>query len=311
MFFKDPNHLIGVDIRAHDILAVELAGTGKRCRLKRIGHMTLPSAVGEATVSDPVIIADTLSKLFTKGKFGTRNVSLSVSGFGVTVKNLPIKRVDPTLLHDRIMRIAEQYVPYPLASMYLDYMVFGNSTHQPGQMDVLMVAAPRSLVNAQVKAAKMADLVPVIVDVAPLSAVNCYTFSDDAPTSAVLLAVDATSAAITIVDAGLLRFTRHVDMDFSGQPDASELTRVLYETTDRLLESDLPQDVEKVYLYGSVPQLAILKNELAREMDLDVELLNPFGNITVPSKLMTPENQALIGPQSAIGVGLALRKGVS
>ncbi len=311
MFFKDPNHLIGVDIRAHDILAVELAGTGKRCRLKRIGHTALSNAVSEAAVSDPIIIADTLTKLFAKGKFGTRNVALSISGFGVTVKNLPVKRVDPTLLHDRIIRIAEQYIPYPLASMYLDYMVLGNSAHQPGQMDVLMVAAPKSLVNAQVKAVKMANLVPVIVDVAPLSAVNCYTFSDEAVTSAVLLAVDASSAVITIVDNGLLRFTRHVEMDFSAQSDGSELTRVLYETTDRLLESDLPQDVEKVYLYGSMPQLATLKKELAREMDLDVELLNPFGNITVPSKLMTLENQSLIGPQSTIGVGLALRKGIS
>ncbi len=187
----------------------------------------------------------------------------------------------------------------------------GPARIQPGQMDVLMVAAPKSLVNAQVKAVKMANLVPVIVDVAPLSAVNCYTFSDEAVTSAVLLAVDASSAVITIVDNGLLRFTRHVEMDFSAQSDGSELTRVLYETTDRLLESDLPQDVEKVYLYGSMPQLATLKKESVREMDLDVELLNPFGNITVPSKLMTLENQSLIGPQSTIGVGLALRKGIS
>lgn len=308
MLFKDPNHLIGVDIRAHDILALELAGTGKRCRLKQVGHIALPTEVSGAAVSDPVIIADTLTKLFAKNKFGTRNVALSVSGFGVTVKNLPVKRVDPTLLHNRIMRIAEQYVPYPLATMYMDYMVLGNSTHHPGQMDVLMVAAPKSLINARVKAAKMAGLVPVIVDVAPLCAANCYTFNAES-SSAVLLAVDVSSAAITIIDNDLLRFTRHVEMDFSAQPDASKLTQVLYETTDRLLESDLPQDVEKVYLYGSVPQLGTLKKELAREMDLDVELLNPFGNITVPSKLMTLENQSLISSHATIGVGLALRKG--
>lgn len=313
MLFKDPNHLIGVDIRAHDIVAVELVGTGKRCRLKQIGQTTLPNvATGGGVVDDPVLIADALTTLFSDIKFGTRNVALSISGFDVTVKNLPIKRLDPTLLHNRVLRTAEQYVPYPLTRMYLDYMVLGNSVNQPGQMDVLMVAAPKALVNKQVKAVKMADLVPVIVDVAPLSAANCYTFNDGATTPmAVLLGVDTTSAAITVVHHGLLRFTRHVEMDFATHVDASELAKVLYETTDRLLESDLPQDVERVYLYGSIPQPAILKNELAREMDISVELLNPFGNITVPSKLMTVGNDALIGPQSAIGVGLALRKGVS
>ncbi len=266
---------------------------------------------GEAATDDPLIVADALKTLFRKGKFGTRNVALAVSGFGVTVKNLLVKRVDPTLLHDRILRIAEQYIPYPLASMNMDYMVLGNAAHQPGQMDVLMVAAPKSLVNRQVEAARMAALSPVVVDVAPLAAANCYTFRHSATPSAILLGVDTQSVAVTLVEAGVLRFTRHLEMDLSAHPDGTELARVFYETSDRLLESDLPQDVERVYLYGDLPQLATLKHEFAKATDIEVALLDPFGQISIPPKLMTLENEPLTGPQAAIGVGLALRRGVA
>ncbi len=309
MLLKDTHHLIGIDICENTILAVELAGSGKRYRLKRIGQVTLPKRVkGETVVDDPVIVSEALTTLFRKKKFGTRNVALAVSGFGVTVKNLSVKRVDPTLLHDRILRIAEQQVPYPLDSMYIDYRVLGNSMHPPGQMDLLLVAAPKSLVNKQVKAARMANLTPMVVDVAPLATANCHTFNNGATTPAILLGVDAQSVAVTVAETGAVRFTRHVEMDLSANPDGAELARVFYETTDRFLESDILQDIGKVYLYGNLPQLGTLKNEFTKEIDIEAELLDPFGHIAIPSKLMSRENESLIGPQAAVGVGLALRK---
>lgn len=312
MLLKDTHHLIGVDIRANSILAIELAGSGKRCRLKRIGQTKLPERVKDETVvDDPVIVSEALTTLFRKKKFGTRYVALAVNGLDVTVKNLSIKRVDLTLLHDRILRIAEQYVPYPLASMYLDYRVLGNSVHQPGQMDVLMVAAPKLLVNTQVKTARMAHLLPVVVDLAPLAAANCYAFNKGTTKPAILFGLDAQSIAVTVVEAGALRFTRHVEIDLSAKPDGAQLAKVFYETTNRFLESDMPQDIDKVYLYGNLPQLATHKNEFAKEADIEVELLDPFGHISIPSKRMTFESEPLTGPQAAIGVGLALRKGVS
>ena len=312
MLFKDPHHLIGVDMRAQDILAVELAGSAKRYRLKRIGQTALPKRAADGdTMDDPVDVAEALTTLFRQQKFSTRNVALAISGFGVTIKNLPVKRVEPTLLHDRILRVAEQYVPYPLASMYMDYTVLGNSTHQPGQMDVLLVAAPKTLVKKLVKAVRMANLSPVVVDVKPLAAANCYTVCNGITTPAILIGVDAQSVAVSIVESGSLRFTRHVEMDPSTQRDGAELARVFYETTDRLLESDMPKGLEQVYLYGNLPQLATIKAGFARETDIAVNVLDPFDHISIPSKLKRLENEPFIGPQAAIGVGLALRRGAA
>jgi len=310
MLFTDPYHLIGVDIGVNQILAVELAGAGKRYRLKRIEQAKLSNKVmGATTMDDPVIVADTLTTLFRKGKFGTRHVALAVSGFGVTVKHLTIKRVDPAFLHDRILHVAEQYVPYPMASMYMDYRVLGNSAHHPGQMDVLMVAAPKTLVEKKVEAVRMANLSPVVVDVDPLAAANCYIFNNGADRSAILLGMNAESVAITIVDAGVMRFTRHVEMALSANSDSAELVRVFYETINQFRTSEPSKNAEHVRLYGDQPQLATLKNALAKEPDFDVEILNPFQHISIPAKLVTFEHEPLTGSKAAVGVGLALRKG--
>jgi type IV pilus assembly protein PilM len=140
--FGKKKGLVGVDIGSSAIKAVELKAGGKggsEYQLVNIGMEALPpEAIVDGAIMDSGSVIDSIGRLFTAQKMKTQDVATSVSGNAVIVKKISLPQMSPEELAESIHWEAEQYIPFDIQDVALDYEVIDGGTG--GNMDVLLVA---------------------------------------------------------------------------------------------------------------------------------------------------------------------------
>jgi type IV pilus assembly protein PilM len=165
--------LFGFDVGNRSIKVVQIKQTGKKLRVLGYGHAAFPSdAIVEGIVSDPELIAKHVKPLFRQpqaGHVNSRRAIIAIPAAKVFIRSLKLPKMDKGDLEQAIRFEAEQYVPVPMADLYIDYEIIpkeqalltqptqpsGKSAQPPGageeHIDVLMVAAPRAIVDSYIK----------------------------------------------------------------------------------------------------------------------------------------------------------------
>jgi type IV pilus assembly protein PilM len=105
------------------------------------------------------------------------NVALSVGGYSVIVKKINVQSMPEEQLQETISVEAEQYIPFDISDVNLDFQIVGENESNPNQMNVLLVAAKKEMVNDYVNLAQMAGLNPCIIDVDSFALQNIYEFN--------------------------------------------------------------------------------------------------------------------------------------
>jgi type IV pilus assembly protein PilM len=338
---------LGLDIGSSSVKLVQLRETKKGIHLVNLSVATLPSeAIVDGALMNTSVIVETIREMVAKLKLKTKEVALSISGHSVIIKKIGLPAMTQDELDESIKWEAEQYIPFDVNDVYLDYQVLQSRPEQ-GQMDVLLVAAKREMVDEYAGIVRDAGLEPVVVDVDCFTIQNvfetCYGFPPGE--SVVLIDIGAATINVNIVSNGMTTFTRDINM--GGNHYTEELRKRLsisheqaeaYKLGGQNADGVVPQEVDRIlasvsetlanelhrsldfylatssegrvsriYLSGGTAQVSSLAPTIENRVGVPVELLDPFKAVTVDNKQFNLEFINRIRPGAAVAIGLALR----
>ena len=166
MLFKKKDNLVGLDIGSRSIKALQLVETKRGVGLKKFGMIDIaPGIIEDGAINDPGAIAEAIRQLFKGYGIKESSVAISIGGYSVIVKKISVQTMAETQLQETIHFEAEQYIPFDINDVNLDFQILGESANNPNQMDVFLVAAKKEMVNDYINLINMADLNPCVIDV--------------------------------------------------------------------------------------------------------------------------------------------------
>jgi len=347
MIFRSKNELIGLDIGSRTIKAGEVAETNKGLILKRFGMAEIPPGmIEEGTVNDPEGVSRCIKNLLKDHNFKSRNVAVSIGGYSVIVKKIVMAAMEEEQAQETIPFEAEQYIPFDIADVNLDFEILGPNEHNPNQMNVLLVAAKKEMIDGFVNLVNMADLNPCVVDVDAFALQNIFKANYDAVEENVALIdigysktslnilkdetsvfmrdvslgcgqIDqqiASKLACSVEEAEKIKLTRESDR-ISAEQLAEIVTSIVSEwclEIRRALDffySTYPEDqIQKIILSGGGGHIQEFRQLLSIEASADVKTIDPFQKIHTDEKIFEKRYLEEIAPQAGICLGLALRK---
>jgi type IV pilus assembly protein PilM len=238
----------GLDIGSTSVKAVELKATGKSYRVVAIASEPVPpDAIVDGAIMDGGAVADAIRRLFDNNKgFKAKDVAVSLSGSAVIVKKISLPVMTEAELAESIYWEAEQYIPFDIQDVNLDYQILnaGTGAESEGTMDVLLVAAKKEKIADYTGVIGQAGRVAVVVDVDAFALQNAYeiNYGIDPAAVVVLLNAGASATNINILHGDQSVFTR--DISIGGNAYTEALQRELslpFETADAL-KRGLPVD---------------------------------------------------------------------
>ena len=346
MAFGKKVPLVGLDIGSRTIKAAEIIETKKGQVLKKFGMTDIaPGLIEEGTINDPEDVAESIRQLFKSYNIKKRNVALSIGGYSVIVKKINVQTMAEEQLQESIHFEAEQYIPFDISDVNLDFQILGPNENNPNQMNVFLVAAKKEMVNDYVNLANLAGLNPCIVDVEAFALQNIFEINYDTEDENIaLIDIGASKTSLNILKGSSSVFMRDVSLgcgqinqkiislincsfeeadeiklghqpDKISEEDMKEITSTIVSDwcteIRRALDffySTYPDDqIKRIVLSGGGGNIAEFRELLAAEASAAVETINPFGKFSVDASL-DPLFIKEIAPQAAICMGLAIRK---
>jgi len=246
---KKPS-LLGIDISSTSVKIVELSQTDAGYRVESLAVEPLPAnAVSEKNIQDVEAVGDTLSKALKKSGSKCKLAALAVPGSSVITKVITM----PASLSDSEMETqieleADQYIPYPLEEINLDFQILGETKSNPETVDVLLAASRSENVEMRTAIAEIAGLTTKIIDVeaytiekatsllsSSAQALGEVSEEDASPFVVAVLDVGATMTSLNVIENNELIYTR--EQAFGGKQLTEEIMRrygLAYEEAGRL-----------------------------------------------------------------------------
>jgi type IV pilus assembly protein PilM len=269
--------LVGLDIGSSSIKAVEIAlkGKDKGFELRNLGIAPMPSeAIVQGAFLNSSAIVEAIQEAIQSGRIKSKDVAAAVAGHSVIVKKVSLPAMAREELEGQIQWEAEQYIPFDVNEVNLDFQILETSEGE-GQMDVLLVAAKKDLIDDYVQVITEAGLNPVAIDIASFAVENAYeiNYEPEAEGVIALVNIGAQVVNINVVQAGVPAFTR--DITTGGNQYTEEIQKSLsisFDEAERLkLGGDsseqsqdvVPQEVE--HAIRSVTDTVV--GEISRSLD--------------------------------------------
>ena len=173
MLFRRAKSLVGLDIGSSSVKAIELKPAGKGFRVSAIGVESVPpDSIVDGAIIDGGAVADAVRRLFANKRFKAKDVVASLSGNSVIVKKITLPAMTEAELSESIYWEAEQYIPFDIQDVNLDYEILEQGTE--GSMEVLLVAAKKDKIGDYTNVISQAGKTPVIVDVDVFALQNAF-----------------------------------------------------------------------------------------------------------------------------------------
>lgn len=271
---------LGLDIGSTSVKMIQLKeqkkrGLGPSYALESFGMKPLPpEAIVDGALMNSSAIVQSIQELMGELRIkGKREAAIGVSGNQVIIKKIAMPKMSPEELEESIQWEAEQYIPFDVKDVNLDTQILDGDIGA-GQMDVLLVAAKKDMINDYTTVVTEAGLTPAVVDVDAFAVQNTFTANYDSASNdtVVLINAGASVVNINIVSGGMTVFTR--DVSIGGNQFTEEIQKQLnvsFEEAESLKmggglsEADamVPQEVERV-LTSVAEQVA---GEIQRSLD--------------------------------------------
>lgn len=207
--------VLGLDIGSKYIKYTELAHLGSgRYQLVSVGMAPSPQkGITSEALIDRETLAATLKKLLRDGGVRTKTVNVALPEANVFTRIIQVPPLSERELASAIRWEAEQYIPLPLEEVHMDFSIVGKSLDQEGnaKLDVLLVAAPKSLIDRFSKILDLADLEVAAMETEIISASRALLppFQDKSPT-VMVVNFGARTTDFSIIRGGIITFTRSV-----------------------------------------------------------------------------------------------------
>jgi len=345
---KKKKDIVGIDIGSSAIKLVQLRETKGVYHLANLGMAPLaPEAIVDNAVMDSGTVVETLKNLVESHKVKTKNVSTSISGHSVIIRKITLPIMTEEELESSIQWEAEQYIPFEINEVDLDFQILGENPKDPSQMEVLLVAAKKDFVSDYVTVFKEAGLNPVVMDIDCFALENAFeaNYEFSAEEVVALINIGAGTLNVNVLRGNRSLFTRDIqvggnmfneeiqkrlglnseDSDrvkLGGEhPDVDQdvLAEVLKEATDQLAQeiqrsldffsaTSSDEKVNKVYIAGGVAKAPSVKDALGKKLGVPVEVLDPFQQVVTDEKNFDLDYIRAVAPDFAVAVGLAVRR---
>jgi type IV pilus assembly protein PilM len=238
--FRKVKPVVGLDIGSSTIKAVELKASGRGHWVTAFAAATVPpDAIVDGAIIDAAAVSGAIRQVFESGGFKGKDVCASLSGNAVIVKKITLPVMTESELAESIQWEAEQYIPFDIQDVNLDYQILdpGTGPDARGSMEVLLVAAKKEKIGDYTSVIAQAGRTPVIVDVDAFALQNAYEanygLKDGEVT--VLLNAGASAININILQGGQSVFTRDISMGGNAYTEAVQKELDLpFETADQL-----------------------------------------------------------------------------
>ena len=222
---KSLKPVVGLDIGSSAVKAVELKPSGKSFRVSAFGIEPVPpDSIVDGAIIDGAAVSDAIQRLFENKAFKTKEVAASLSGNAVIVKKISLPVMSEAELSESIYWEAEQYIPFDIQDVNLDYQILdaGKGGDGKGTMDVLLVAAKKDKIADYTGVISQAGRIPVIVDVDAFALQNAYETNYGLDTRSVIVLLNAGASAINIniVSGGQSVFTRDISIGGNAYTEA-------------------------------------------------------------------------------------------
>lgn len=347
-FNRGQSVVLGIDISTAAIKLLELSKTGVRYRVESYAVSPLPQdAIVDKNIANVDVIATAIKKAVKQSGTKTKQACVAVAGSSVMTKviSMPGSLTDDEM-EEQILVEADQYVPYSLDEVNLDFEVQGKTENNRDMVDVLLAASRRENIEDRVEAIEKAGLKAKIVDVEAFSMENAFTLlADQLPEAIEDQTIAVTDIGATMSTLNVLHNSRTVytrEQGFGGKQLTEEIQRhygLSYEEaglakrhgglpdnyiTDILdpfknamvqqiarslqffVSSSANRGIDSIVLAGGCSSIPGLEKLVEQSLGIPAYVANPFINMALSNRVK-PQNLSSDAPAMMIACGLALR----
>jgi len=219
-FGRRAKSMVGLDIGTSRVKLVELVARGASVELARAAvELTPVDVIRDGRVVQPEQVAAVIKKALAAGHFRPGEVVAAIAGQGVVVRHVQFPKMPEEELREALKWEGQKHIPFPVEDAVVDFeVIHGVADPEAASMEVMLVAAQRSIVDSHLAAIELAGLNVVAVDVQPFTVLRALRYEPPgagrppAAGNGIVAYVDigAGTTDIVIADGEIIRFTRIV-----------------------------------------------------------------------------------------------------
>ncbi|MFO7749148.1 MAG: type IV pilus assembly protein PilM [Desulfobacteraceae bacterium] len=348
MGIRKKENLVGLDIGTSRIKVAEIKKSGKGYVLKKFGVQRVPEgSLEDGAIVDAKALASAVRTLFKAQKIRKKNIAVSTGGNSVVIKTITVPQASEKELQESIWFEAEQYIPYDLEDVNVDFQILGESEFSEEQMNVLLVAVKKDIVAEFIDLVNIAGLNPCVIDVDTFALQNIYetvqegdggkitmlvdigfsklsiniirgksslltrdsSFGVSQIVDRIVSAVDCTEQeAEAILEGSQKQVINQAHLDEIFSEMVSEWCAEISSVIQTFQSKSSEGDVEKILLCGGGASVPGFLQALAGEVAAEVSVFNPFDGMKLDSKRFPADGLERVAPLAPIAFGLALRQ---
>ncbi len=339
--FGRKRNVIGLDIGSGFVKVVEVDHSGDQPEVVRVAmRPLLPDAIVEGEIMDYGLVSDAVQNVFQDLGMKGAEVVTAVGGHDVIIKKIQMERVKESDARDMIRWEAEQHVPFDIKSVELDFQIL-DPNGDGRQMEVLLVAAKRELIDNKVGLLQDAGVEPVVIDVDAFALHNAFEFNypDDQDGIVALVNIGHETTNVSVLERGVPILTRDIpfgsrkiredlqrergltaeqaedvvqaresatDLASFVQASADEVAIGIERASAFLMTREDGNSVGRIFLSGGGARIPGMSQMLSTRMNVQTEVVNPFERVPVrPNAADFPIDEA--APMLLLPLGLGLR----
>ncbi len=339
--------VLGLDISSTTVKLLELSYTGGKYRVESYAVSSLPvDAVIEKNVNDVDGVANAIRSVIAQSRTKLKTVAAAVAGSSVITKMIDMPEgLGEDDMETQLTLEADQYIPYPLEEVAIDFEVQGASPERDNQVEVLLAACRRETIDARVEAVEGAELTTRIMDVEAYAMERAFALIQDqldmeSENTVAVVDIGATMTTLSVLANGQTIYTR--EQLFGGKQLTDEIMRryglpleeaglakkqgglpddyepeVLEPFKDAVVQqvarslqfffsSSQYNDVDYIILAGGVASMEGLEELVQEKLGTPTAVASAFANVAISSKVNAVALSS-DAPAMMIACGLALR----
>ena len=340
--------VLGLDISSTAIKLLELGQVGDRFRVESYAVEPLPAnSVIEKNIADVEAVGEAIKRAVKRSASRTKLAAVAVAGSAVITKiiAMPASLTEDDM-EQQIELEADQYIPYPLEEVNLDFEMIGPSENDPERIDVLLAASRSENVDIRVAAIELAGLKAKIVDVEAYAMENAFSLlipqlpEQGIDQTIAVIDIGATMTTLNVMHDRKTIYTR--EQVFGGKQLTEEIQRryglsyeeagmakrqgglpdnyvpevlepfkdAMTQQVSRSLQffygSSQYNNVDHIVLAGGSAMIPGIDEMIANKLGVHTSVANPFTNMTLASRVKA-QSLSNDAPALMIAAGLAMR----
>lgn len=348
LFGRKKSQLLGLDISTAAVKLLELSKVGSRYRVESYAVAPLPAdAIVDKNINKVEIVGNVIKTVVKHSGTTLKHAAVAVPGSAVISKvvSMPASLSEEEL-EAQIELEADQYIPYPLDEVSLDFVVQGRTEKTPEMVDVLLIASRKENVEDRVATVELGGLKAEIVDVESYALENASTLileqtQDWNENQTIALCdVGATLTTLDLVyqrtiiysreqsfggkqlteeiqrryglsleEAGLAK--KHGGLPDNYAPEVLEpfkyaLAQQIQRSLQFFLSSTAHRNVDRILLAGGCSSIPGIQRYVEETLGIPTLVANPFVNMMI-SPRVKPQILSSDAPALLLACGLALR----